>query len=725
MEQKLYLAHVTEDGRQQTVLEHLEGTSELCEKFASAFDAPEQGRLAGLAHDLGKYSNAFQKRLLNNGSKVDHATAGGFECAARNQIFAAFAVMGHHSGLPDGGSRTDNAQKATYFGRVKRAQKGQLENYSAWTTELSLPDAKMPPITVTDPLDLAFFTRMLYSCLVDADFLDTERFMKNGQVERGGGDDMATLYQKLETYIAGWFPPNGELNAQRCAILNNCLEQGTVQKPGLFTLTVPTGGGKTVASLAFALRHAKEYGLRRIIYVVPYTSIIEQTADVFRNILGSDNVLEHHSGVDYEGKYRAANDSDDNEDIRKRRMSLATENWDIPIVVTTAVQFFESLYGSRASQCRKLHNIAGSVIIFDEAQLLPLSHLRPCVSAIAQLVKSYHVTAVLCTATQPALEPIFRDFLPEVKPLELCPVGTFRPEVFQRVRYRNVGLLEQSDLAARLNGEHQVLCVVNLRKTAYAIFQQLDQDGAFHLSTLMVPAHRRQVLDIIRQRLNAGLPCRVVSTSLIEAGVDVDFPTVYREEVGLDSILQSGGRCNREGTRDPDTSIVTVFRTEEKPPDLFATATGVSRLIMENYEDFSSQEAIHSYFRQLLYVRGEKAQDQSGILPMLKSQMNPMPFRTLSEHFHLISDATRTVYIPWGSKGAELVERLRKGERSRSLFRQLGQYGVALYDYQYRELWQTSLEDIEDGAAVLSDMNLYSAETGLTLTSGGGNALFD
>ena len=353
----VYLAHISQDGRRQTVLEHLDGTAELCAGFAAAFRAEDQGRLAGLAHDLGKYSAAFQRRLQGSTEHVDHATAGAAECCKREQICSAFAVAGHHGGLPDGGGQGDHWEEGTFWGRMRRAALGKLEPYGAWEKEFKLPD--VPKRRFSGPLEEMFFTRMLYSCLVDGDFLDTETFMAGGEKERGGGAPMEMLEDKLQAHVSNWFPPQSDLNRERCRILERCMEQGEVQSPGLFTLTIPTGGGKTVASLAFALRHARTHGLRRLIYVIPYTSIIEQNAQVFRDILGDANVLEHHSGVLY--------DIEDEARPENARLARATENWDMPIVVTTAVQFFESLFSSRASQCRKLHNISDSVVIFDEA----------------------------------------------------------------------------------------------------------------------------------------------------------------------------------------------------------------------------------------------------------------------------------------------------------------------------------------------------------------------
>ncbi|MBP3701319.1 MAG: CRISPR-associated helicase Cas3' [Lachnospiraceae bacterium] len=714
----MFYAHISEDGRKQTVLQHLEGTARLASEFAGVFGEEEMGRLIGLAHDIGKYTPGFQKRL-HGGPKVDHSSAGAFEVMNLKQFPASFCIGGHHGGIPDGGGRGDSGEQGTLMGRLAKVRSGRVEDYTAFRKEIELPQVSLQnQIGKNLPAD-CFLIRLLFSCLVDADYLDTERFMDGedcNQNKSGWSNpaDMEELDKRLQKHISKWFPPQNDLNRLRCEILESCITRGEEERPGLFSLTVPTGGGKTVASLAFALRHAKAHGKRRIIYVIPYTSIIDQTADVFKKILGEENVLEHHSGIVYEDEGGTSKET-----IRKIK---ATENWDMPVIVTTAVQFFESLYSNKPSKCRKLHNIADSVIVLDEAQMLPIPYLRPCVHGIAQLVERYHVSAVLCTATQPALENIFKKYLPDYPTIELCPEEIRQNAIFRRVTYHKAGRLAWEEVGNALNEHHQVLCIVNSRKNANQLFQMLEGEGTFHLSTLMYPEHRRQILREIRKRLAEGERCKVVSTSLIEAGVDVDFPTVFREEAGLDSILQAAGRCNREGKRSKTESTVTVFQAENKPPQLFAIPIGATRSVLMHREDISSEEAIHEYFSELLDLKGENAQDKKQILKRMES--GDFPFKSIAEDFKLIENDVKTVYIPNG-ENRDLISRLRQGERSRKLFRELGQYGVSVYKQHYEALYEAGdVEILDDNAVILTNDNLYSEKTGLSLEADFGKALF-
>ncbi len=609
------------------------------------------------------------------------------------------------------------------MGRMNKAIFGKLENYAAFRGDIQkIPIARLPEFCLNDPRAASFFIRMLFSCLVDADYLDTEYFMNGsvdpvdhiGEIQEKEHNKIEELDEKLQLYIKDWFPPKNELNRLRCEILNVCIDNGEKLPPGLFTLTVPTGGGKTVSSLAFALRHAKKWGKRRIIYVIPYTSIIEQTADRFGEILGTENVLEHHSGVQYE-----IDESLGDENIQKAK---AIENWDMPVIVTTAVQFFESLYSNKPSKCRKLHNLAESVIIFDEAQMMPVPYLRPCIYAIAQLAEKYGVSVVLCTATQPALEGLFQKYLPEKTALELCPAEIRNHLLFKRVHIQKRGKVSWESLAEDLNVQRQVLCIVNSRKNAYTLFRLLSGPGVFHLSTLMHPEHRRRILGIIRKRLVDGEACRVISTALIEAGVDVDFPVVYREEAGLDSILQAAGRCNREGKQSPEESPVIVFQAENPPPHIFKIPLGAARYVMEKQEELDSEDAIHEYFSELLSLKGEDGQDCKKIMERLGR--GDFPFSSVAGDFRLIENDTRTIIIP-AAENTGLINRLYEGERSRELIRQLGIYSVSVYkDHFENLLYAGDVKMLDEEIAILVNEKLYSEETGLSLKADFGKGEF-
>ncbi len=477
---------------------------------------------------------------------------------------------------------------------------------------------------------------------------------------------------------------------------------------------MPTGGGKTISSLAFALAHAARHGLKRVIYVIPFTSIIEQNAEVFRGILGAENVVEHHSNVDFDGE-----DCDEH----LLRQKLATENWDAPVIVTTAVQFFESLFASRGSRCRKLHNIAESVVIFDEAQQIPLNYLRPCVAAIAELAKHYRVSAVLCTATQPALEGMLGEFAPGLPVRELCPNAGGMAETFRRVRFAWHGKLGDDALAEALAKREQVLCIVNTRARAQALWEMLPEDRRFHLSTRMTAEHRSAALAEIRRRLDAGEVCRVISTSLIEAGVDVDFPEVWRELAGLDSILQAAGRCNREGRRPAEDCPVHVFRAEGKSPPMIQQNADVTGIILDDHPEVDSPEAIRAYFTALRNLMGRKAIDYRNILALCAE----FQFRDVSERFHVIDDDATPVYIPTEGRdgNAKLLDALRAGEVNRSLMRKLSRSAVNVYRDALKGLYESGkLERTPSGAFILADSSLYDEARGLTLKYETGNALF-
>lgn len=488
-----YIAHRKETDEQkweeQPLHVHLKHTAELASKLASSFDAAEWGYFSGIVHDIGKYSQKFQRKIRGENIRVDHSTAGAQLAWNKNGLYQlmSYCIAGHHAGLPDSGSKQDDGSDGTLYGRLGK----KVENYEAYKQEIEISKIQRPPFSNTQGerfpnFTIAAFIRFIFSCLVDADYLDTEAFMKK---ERNiQYTTIEELTDRLDKYMKKkkWME-NAEqetVNGHRTEILKSCISLSQGEK-GIYQLTVPTGGGKTVSSLAFALHHAAQHKMERIIYVIPYTSIIEQTAEVFREILGAENVLEHHSNVNYEEK-------DIISDEIREKLQLATENWDCPVVVTTNVQFFESLYASRTSQCRKLHNIANSVIIYDEVQMLPVNYIKPCIVMMEQLYKYYGCTEILCTATQPAIPQFFSE---SVQVKELCPRVEEQFRFFKRCKLVNMGTLSEEELAEKLSDEKRALCIVNTRKEAQRLYQMMKKMGredVFHLSTTMYPKHRQK-----------------------------------------------------------------------------------------------------------------------------------------------------------------------------------------------------------------------------------------
>ncbi len=708
-----YLAHRDED-REQTLKEHLTGTARLAGKFAEEFGKGEWGRCCGMLHDIGKYSAAFQQRIRGKSSRmVDHSSAGAQVCLEKGGRygFMSYCIAGHHAGLPDYGSKADTGSSPTLWGRRKK----EVEDYHAFEKEIEIPEISSDPVDINKSenpdFSLSVFIRMLYSCLVDADFLDTESFMRNFQTGREPGEPLEALLERMETHIADWMknPDTDTINGRRTEILRNCLEYGKKER-GLYRLTVPTGGGKTIASLAFALRHAVAIHMKRIIYVIPYTSIIEQNAEVFRKILGEENVLEHHSNVDYKTSEELS------------PMQLASENWDKPVIVTTNVQFFESLFANKSSRCRKLHNIANSVVIFDEAQMLPNDYLKPCIAMMEELIRNYRVSIVLCTATQPALAGFFGS---GIRATELCPRMEEQFRFFERVTYQNIGTITEEDLAERLKQENQVLCIVNSRRRAQILYQKLRGKGVFHLSTTMYPKHRGRVLKQIRARLKDKKKCIVISTSLVEAGVDLDFQAVYRQLAGVDSIIQAAGRCNREGLRSPAESRVFIFQFDEPEyvPDQ-RQQIDVTKLLLAEGENITSLQGIEKYFQMLYHFRGDSLDKKNILAEFVNKRYN---FAKVGREFVLIEKNTAMILIPNEMEAAQILQEIRYHGHTKANMRKAGQYCIQVNERVLENLCGAGMvrqisEEMPDFFE-LTDQNQYTEEMGLNLEVDSGMAI--
>lgn len=712
-----FYAHSTESSYKsdwQPLAEHLECVARLAEEFAAAFGAGDWGRFAGLLHDSGKATEAFQRRLEGSPQRVDHATFGAQlakEKAGQLGLLLSYAIAGHHGGLPDGG-----AQEGELHYRLKH---GKVPSDVTLLPVADVKQALLPPFRSSAEragFSLAFFTRMIFSCLVDADFLDTEGFMSPGKsAERPMADpqQLPKLKAMLDTHLAA-LAQTAEptaVNRLRREILVQCRIKAGLS-PRIFSLTVPTGGGKTLSSLSFALDHAVANKQRRVIYAIPFTSIIEQNAKVFQDILGSDAVLEHH--CNYKEK------DDPEEAAYNRRRGLSSENWDAPLVVTTNVQFFESLFSNKPSRCRKLHNVAGSVIVLDEAQAIPTEYLEPCLAALRELVEHYNCSVVLCTATQPALDDSqLRTALPEIREIIAEPNRLY--DELRRTEVHFVGKLTDVELAGRLDEERQVLCIVPTKPQARTLFEQLQSpDGVYHLSTNMYPEHRRRVLDEIRARLKSKKTCRVVSTSLVEAGVDLDFPVVYRAMAGLDSIAQAAGRCNREGRMNAFGELGQVYVYEpEKPPRMPWLKRCQSRAeeTLRNLPDADplGLVAMRSYF-ELLYDIQEL--DKKQILPKLNRLTRDLyfPFREVAGDFRFIEDETIGVIVPIEPAAQELVRELRYAEFPRTTLRKLQQYSVSLRARELAAL--KAVEMVRGEFPVLNNPAAYRESVGLCVEVG-------
>ncbi|BFU59606.1 MULTISPECIES: CRISPR-associated helicase Cas3' [Rodentibacter] len=713
----------------QTLLCHANNVGALAAEFATPFASQEVAYYTGLLHDLGKYSERYQKRL-HGGAKVNHSTAGAKIAAERWGILGkmmAFCIAGHHAGLANGAGEGKN--RSTLSQRLQE-NFGTAHNelpplHPIWQQELNLPEKLLPPSlkpSKNEPFfSYAFFIRMLYSCLVDADFIDTEAFYANLEkkpIERGNYPNLTALYQQFNAFMAKMKKQDSELNRLRSEILDYAVSQAT-QDTGLFSLTVPTGGGKTLTSMAFALEHAEQHQLRRIIYVIPFTGVIEQNAAVFRKAfgeLGDIAVLEHHSTFDHDNLPDKST---------RDKLKLASENWDAPIVVTTAVQFFESLFADRSSRCRKLHNIVGSVIILDEAQMLPLNLLRPIMAAIDELARNYQCSVVLCTATQPAIHQVNGFYKGFENVREIAPNPTTLFEKLKRTTVQHIGVQTDTDLQAKLTDNPQILIIMNNRRHARALYDLVKRlDGVYHLTTLMCAKHRSQTLDEIRLRLKNNQPCRVIATSLIEAGVDVDFPLVMRAEAGLDSVAQAAGRCNREGKKLAEESHVWVFQPEEQwkaPIELGLLSACMRSTILKHSDDLLSPQAINHYFQAVYEVKGAEL-DKQKILKACHDagQSLNFPFQKIADDFRMITNNLIPVIIPFEQEAEKLIDSLRYADKVGGILRKLQPYTVQVPEKSLTELYKAGrVETINENNFGkqfyrLIGMDLYDDVAGLS-----------
>ena len=738
----MYIAHKRDDGSEQSLLEHLVGTAKKASCFAKYFGKSETAFICGLLHDIGKYSDEFQNRIKNDGKLCDHSTAGAKVLKSINPAMGnllGYVIAGHHTGLLNGGGWGAVSEDRSLQGRLKK----EVPDFSAYRNEVT--SDLYPPLTSvarqladTKPLDerdqgccFSFLVRMIFSCLVDADFLDTEEFMNGFKITRGVECDFAELEDKVIQH-ANNFDTVPDINKKRREIFEQCIRKAK-EPPGVYKLSVPAGGGKTIASMAFSLRHIRHNSeLRRIIYVIPFTSIIEQNAKVFSNILGEEYVLEHHSNYDF----------DQNDEEKYNIKKLSAENWDIPIVVTTNVQFFESIYGNKSSKIRKLHNMANSVIILDEIQMLPTEYLIPCAKALEELVNNYNCSVVLCSATQSEVERFMSE---KIKAVEICSNITELYEYFNKTKIKFIGSKTVNELVGLLQGIEQCLLIVNTKKQARNLYRKLKdvygKDGIFHLSTYMCPVHRFEMIQEIKKRLNSENrdKCIVVSTSLIEAGVDVDFPVVYRVMCGLDSIIQAAGRCNRE--RKKDLAYVFVFdfadegyKVNKSSPfgNYLGQRQSITEIIARKYEDVTRPEAVKEYFDMLFSNASILELDKKSIVKKLNEgfdKISPIDFNfdfeDIARDFNMIEDNNYSVIIKYNDDAKRKINELEYGYYTRDKLRSVQKYSVSLSIHEYNKLRDiNAVKGIGKNIGILISVEDYSDEIGINIPDNLGIAVF-
>jgi CRISPR-associated endonuclease/helicase Cas3 len=715
----------------QSLETHLRETAVLAAQYAADFDSAQWAYSLGLSHDTGKGTDEWQQYIRDKSGydeeassetaprKVEHSGLGAKfaeevwgKGAGR---FLAYSIAGHHAGLPDWSGSVASLE----FRLQKANTKAIADQYKEL---LSGVCPKTPPWKLSPHgLDVSLWIRMLFSCLIDADRLNTEGYMEpEKQQKRSAYLPITELHKRFTAYMQEKTKKpletaNTQVYQSRQQVLADC-RTAAEAAPGFFSLTVPTGGGKTLSSMAFSLSHAEKYGKKRIIYVIPYSSIIEQNADVFREIFGADEIVEHHTNLD-------------EKDVTLRSR-LATENWDAPVIITTNVQFFESLFAAKTSRCRKLHNIANSVVVLDEAQMIPPEFLEPILETMRLLVAHYQVSFVICTATQPVFEKqkAFPQFpgLPEGSIREIIQDVPRLYTALERVKIEfpkeKDNVVTWQDLASELSAYDQVLCIVSDRKSCRELYAQMPK-GTYHLSALMCAQHRSDTIAEIKDKLHKNESIRVISTQLVEAGVDIDFPVVYRAMAGLDSIVQSAGRCNREGKLNAKGTLgkVVIFNGPRKAPvDILRKASETTARMAPSLDKPLDQGVFTRYFSEFYWKLNSL--DTKHIMGLLKPDPPSLgQFRSAAEAFQIIDDKRqRTILVPYG-KGAELIALLHyagisgKGFEAK-LLRKLQRYTISIYADQFFALQNRgSLEEIVPGVFALHNEVKYDKQVGLLI----------
>lgn len=722
---KKYIAHRNEkNGLIQTVEEHCKNTANLCKEYAIP-ELKDFGYVVGLLHDIGKYQESFGKRINGDKVKVEHSTCGALAAKENYSVspmvlMMEYCIAGHHSGIPDGGFPNDDADKPTLCGRLKR----KFEDFSEYKKEISLPELdglnwmKYLFKDCDDKLEnvidkFAFLTRYIFSCLVDADSNDTAEFCKERELPRKLKADFTACLRKVNAKLDS-FTCKTELQKKR-AFLQKQAFQNAGQEGEIYLLNMPTGSGKTLASTKIALERAIQEEKKRIIYIIPYNSIIEQTADTLENLFDKDiEILRHQSTFSYEDEENGSEDY-------RMAAKTATENWDAPFIITTAVQLFESVYANKRSKLRKMHNLSDSILIFDEAHLMPQDYLQPCLQAVAYITRYLYSKAVFLTATMPDFEKLLKEYaLQDCKIIRLIEDTTMFAK-FQKCKYSYVGETTSSELLMKCCEYPSSLVIVNKKATARKLYRECG-GKKYHLSTYMTSYDRKKILKEIRQELDQleleypeykAVPedrrITIISTSLIEAGVDLDVYTVFRERAGLDSILQAGGRCNREGKR--ETADVFIFDLSE---DIKQSALGekanLTKGLLEKYEDISDSKCVDEYYSRLYFIRREDIQKNT--MHKECADIASIPFREYAEKFELIDSRQISLVVPRNEQSEKLVEMIKYTKAGN--IRKLQNYTCSVRQKELEDLIrQHAVDDYGTGIYCLTNMDYYDEYTGV------------
>ncbi len=737
----MYYARSANDaGEKELLIDHLKKTAELCSTFAEHFGFGDVGRTLGYYHDLGKATHRFQDVLNGKAHHVNHCAAGAVLLEQSNKspsflrTMIADLIYAHHSEIRFCTSKEYLKSMTEMYDNQRRtfsaSGKQEYQKIAQFFKEERLPKAvakSSVPLNGKNHVEQMLLYRMLYSALVDADWSASASHRNTDYLQEVSGAplDCDVLLQSLSDYrkkICQGSTANSSINAVRNALYEKCTL--AAERPsGLFTLTAPTGSGKTLAMLNFALHHAKKNGKRRIIFVLPFLSLIEQNADIYRKICG--DVAEIHSQADYDANCRA----DEREKYREM-----TERFDAPVIVTTSVRFFEMLFRHENRDCRGLHNLSDSVILFDEAQTLPIHLTKTSLKAVQALCTMFRSTVVFSTATQPTFSAL--DGL-QWQPYEIVDNAS---QLYKQTKRTMLNMelnvpISFEEIARRMGETENVCCIVNRKAHAQRLFELIraeNPDGCYHISTDMCAHHRTDVIREIRACLAAGKPCRVVSTSCIEAGVDLDFAQMFRALAPLESIIQSAGRCNRNGK---GSGLVTVFEPDVEKKQLYPTAwygiaASMVRLLCERHPiDIDNPAHIAEYY-ELLFSQANQTQMEKG---SLEEAVENYDFAEVSRLYQFIEQNTVNVLVPyWGldpnfpdeelkSRYQQLVSEAKGGIITKEWVRRAAKFSVSSYQRdKVAELcealyFQIGKEKVPSTWYILCDDEKYDSKAGLRI----------